>query len=130
MRKILEQCPSCGRDLEVNRLSCTHCETVIQGRFVPCRFCKLSPESLAFVELFVKNRGNIKEVERELGISYPTARGKLNAVIEELGFQVETVEEDESAVRRREILDRLNRGEMKASEAAELLSELALSKTK
>ena len=121
MRKILERCPSCEAPLEVTRLNCTRCETVIQGRYTPCTFCKLSPESLEFIETFVKNRGNIKDVERELGISYPTVRGKLNAVIEELGF---AVEEDETGVRRREILNRLDKGEINATEAAQLLSEL------
>ena len=124
MRKILERCPTCGGELEITRLSCTSCETVIHGRYTPCVFCKLSPESLRFLEIFVKNRGNIKEMERELGLSYPTVRGKLNAVIKELGFEVEPVEDDDTITRRREILDRLDRGEIKASEAAEMLSQL------
>jgi len=84
-------------------------------------FCRLSEESLTFIETFVKNRGNIKDVERELGISYPAARGRLNAVIEELGF---AVDEDENEVQRREILNRLDRGEITAPEAAQLLSGL------
>lgn len=124
MRKILERCPTCGGELEVTRLNCTSCETVIHGRYTPCVFCKLSPESLRFLEIFVKNRGNIKEMERELGISYPTVRGKLNAVIKELGFEVEPVEEEDTVTRRREILDRLDRGEIKASDAAEMLTQL------
>ena len=124
MRKILEKCPTCGEELEITRLNCTSCETVIHGRYTPCVFCKLSPESLKFLEIFVKNRGNIKEMERELGLSYPTVRGKLNAVINELGFEVEAVEEDDIGARRREILDRLDRGEIKPSEATEMLSQL------
>jgi hypothetical protein len=124
VRKILEKCPTCGEELEITRLSCTSCETVIHGRYTPCVFCKLSPESLRFLEIFVKNRGNIKEMERELGLSYPTVRGKLNAVINELGFEVEAVEEEDIGIRRREILDRLDRGEIKPSEATEMLSQL------
>lgn len=126
MRKILERCPTCGGKLEVTRLNCTSCETVIQGRYTPCLFCKLPPESLRFLEIFVKNRGNVKEMERELGLSYQTVRGKLNTIIQELGFEVGPVEEDTTAARRREILDRLDRGDIKASEAAELLSQLGM----
>jgi hypothetical protein len=123
MRKILERCPSCGDRLDATQLSCSACDTVIQGTFSPCAFCKLSPGSLHFLEIFVKNRGNLKEMERELGQSYPTLRSRLNAVIEELGFEVSPgEEEDELAAHRRKILGQLDRGEISAAEAAELLS--------
>jgi len=114
-------------DLEVTQLTCRSCDTVIQGNFAPCLFCKLSPDSLHFLEIFVKNRGNLKEMERELGQSYPTLRGKLNAIIAELGFEVGPAEDEEGedlAPQRREILDRLDRGEVGAAEAAELLANL------
>ncbi len=124
MRKILEHCPSCGGELEVTRLNCTACETVISGRYEPCRFCKLSPASLRFLEIFIKNRGNVKEMERELGISYWTIRSQLNTLIEELGFEVEPAATAEVTVQRREILERVSRGELSAAEAAELLAQL------
>ncbi|MBV7336491.1 DUF2089 domain-containing protein [Chloroflexi bacterium TSY] len=53
MRKVLEHCPNCGGDFEITRLNCTVCETVVLSRYEPCRFCKLSPESLKFLESFV-----------------------------------------------------------------------------
>ncbi len=124
MRKLIEQCPACGGQLLVRSMSCTSCDTVIHGKYEPCIFCKLTPESLRFVEAFVKNRGNVKELERELGLPYSTVRGKLNDVIEELGFEVAHVDEEATGHQRREILDRLDRGEIKATEAAELLSQL------
>lgn len=124
MRKILEQCPSCGGDLEVTRLSCTHCETVVTGRFQPCRFCKLPPASVHFLEAFVKSRGNVKEMERELGISYWTIRSRLNDLIQELGFEVEAAQEDDLKTRRREILEQVDRGELSAGEATEQLAKL------
>ena len=124
MRKVIERCPACGGDLLVTRMSCTSCDTVIQGRYTGCTFCKLSPESLRFLESFVKNRGNVKEMERELRLPYSTVRGKLNDVIRELGFEVKPVEDEDTPARRREVLDRLDRGEIKASEAAELLAQL------
>ena len=67
MRKVLERCPACQEKLDVTQLSCSVCDTVIQGSFSSCLFCKLSPDSLHFLEIFVKNRGNLKEMERELG---------------------------------------------------------------
>ena len=126
MRKILEKCPSCGGDLAVTRLSCTACDTVITGHFQPCRFCKLSPDHQDFLEAFVKSRGNVKEMERELGISYWTIRSKLNDLIKALGFEVEPVQEEDGDVkgRRKEILEQLNRGEITASEATERLAGL------
>jgi hypothetical protein len=122
-RKIIEQCPSCGGHLEVTRLSCTECETIILGRFESTRFTRLSPESLLFLEIFVKNRGNIKKMERELNDSYWTIRARLDDVIKELGFEVE-VENEEVLAQRRQILERLDRGEIGAAEAAEMLSKL------
>jgi hypothetical protein len=124
-RKVLEKCPSCGSDLEVTRMSCTACETVILGRYESCRFCKLSPDSLQFLESFIKNRGNIKQMEREVGESYWTIRARLNEIIQEMGFEVEPTEaDDESSVERREVLEQLNRGEISASDAAEKLARL------
>ncbi|NLG48707.1 MAG: DUF2089 domain-containing protein [Chloroflexi bacterium] len=125
MRKVLEHCPNCGGELEITRLNCKSCETVILARYEPCPFCKLSPESTRFVQAFVKTRGNLKEMERDLGQSYWTLRAKLNEVIQELGFQVEPVhEEEELAALRRQILDQLERGEIDPAEAAEQLNQL------
>ena len=126
MRKILEACPSCGSNLEVTRLSCTHCETVVSGRFQPCRFCKLPPKSVEFLEAFIKSRGNVKEMERELGISYWIIRTQLNELIQELGFEVEAAQEDELKARRREILEQVDRGELAPAEATEQLAKLKL----
>jgi len=84
----------------------------------------LSQESLEFIEIFVKNRGNIKEMERELGISYPTVRSRLNDVITELGYEVDEENNSEVSDKRKEILQRLDAGEIGASEAAEILSKL------
>jgi hypothetical protein len=85
----------------------------------------LSQESLEFIEIFVRNRGNIKEMERELGLSYPTVRGRLNAVIEELGYEVKSEQSpSDIADKRREILKQLDAGELSATEAAELIRQL------
>ena len=106
MRKVLEHCPTCGEDLEVTQMRCNFCETTISARYAPCRFCRLAPESLKLVEIFIKNRGNVKEMERELGLSYPTVRARLDAVIKELGFEA-TPSPDDCKEQRRQILEDL-----------------------
>lgn len=122
-RRALGRCPVCGESLEVTKLSCPRCDTSISGRFETCRFCQMTDEQRDFVATFIKCRGNIKEVERELGISYPTVRGRLDAVIEALGFPLERDREDEAQIagRRKEILDSLAKGELSADEAVKIL---------
>jgi hypothetical protein len=98
---------------------------VILSRYEMCRFCRLPAESLDFLLTFVRNRGNVKEMERELGISYWTIRSRLNELIEELGFEAkENPDEPELETRQREILERLKNGELSAGEAAQLLAKL------
>jgi hypothetical protein len=97
---------------------------VIHGRYAPCPFCRLSTEDLAFLEVFVRSRGNIKDIERELGVSYWAVRNRLNEIVEAMGgepFQPPPSEPGASA-RRRDILEQLSRGEITAAEAGELLS--------
>ncbi len=132
MRKMLTKCPNCGGKLEATRLSCTNCETVILARYEPCSFCRLSAESLSFVEAFVRYRGNLKEMERELGQSYWALRTQLGDVIREMGFEDAAPAEDDEAARaqrRRELLDALERGEIDASRAAAMLEELRAGRT-
>ena len=88
------------------------------------RFDRLTPEQQHFVEVFLLARGNIKEVERVLGISYPTVRNRLDAVLEAMGHKVER-DGNEAAVssRRADVLARLDRGEISAAEAIKLLRE-------
>ena len=124
--KMPHKCPVCEHELKVTKLACTYCSTKIEGEFSSCKFCKLPLEQLVFIEAFIKCRGNIKEVEKELGISYPTVRSRLDSVIEALGyaaerekgFILETMDQAEAQRERQEILDALDRGEITAQEAA------------
>src|SRR3954447_19170524 len=84
IRKILESCPSCGGALEIGEVHCTVCETQVHARYRPCDFCLLSEEQSTFLLLFVTSRGNLSEVEKRLGVSYPTVRAKLDEIIERL----------------------------------------------
>ncbi len=60
MRKVLEECLSCGGNIEVTSLSCTRCETEVTGRFAPCRFCGPRPQTARFLEVFDRNRGKLE----------------------------------------------------------------------
>lgn len=116
-------CPVCGEELKISKLSCNHCHTAIDGSFTPCKFCRLPKEQLDFIETFIQCRGNIKDVEKELSISYPTVRKNLDIVIQSLGYQVEKPNEEENARRRQEVLDALERGEINSKDAVKKLKE-------
>lgn len=122
-------CPVCGAGLEVTETQCPSCHTTISGHFDLCKFCKLPPDQRSFAEVFIKNRGNIREVEKELGISYPTVRGRLESLIKALGYPVSEDDESRSeaarAAQRKEVLDKLGKGEIAAQEAARLLKNLS-----
>lgn len=123
MRKILEKCPACQNAVIVTRIRCTRCDCEVIGQFQPTIFNRLSPESLAFVETFIRLRGNIKEMERELGLPYSTIRNRLDEVITELGF-VHSGLQDARLASRRDVLDRLESGEITAEDAAEELRRM------
>ncbi len=117
MNHVIGECPICNSDLKVTKLTCSHCGTELSGSFQLSKFNYLSKEDLYFIEVFIKNRGNIKQVEKELGISYPTVKKNLDDVIRSLGYAVD--EEEKEA--KDEVFKKLEKGEITAAEAAKLL---------
>jgi hypothetical protein len=81
MRKILEQCPSCGGPLVISEVRCQACDTQVRSQYQPCDFCSLTQEQATFVRLFVQNRGKLNAMEELLGVSYPTVSSKLDEII-------------------------------------------------
>lgn len=120
MFKVLSKCPVCNERLIVIKLKCKKCNTIIENEFVFSKFESLSKEQLSFIEIFLKCRGSIKDVERELGISYPTVRGKLDDVIVALNLKVNE-KNTESYVDNNKVLDMLEKGEISTEEAMKLL---------
>ncbi|NLX11176.1 MAG: DUF2089 domain-containing protein [Chloroflexi bacterium] len=116
-------CPVCGEGMIITRLYCPNCDVTIEGRFSAGRLAMLSPEQLEFVEVFLRCEGKITRVEKELGISYPTVRSRLNEIIEAMGYEVDRgPEPDEmSSEERRRVLDELAAGRITSEEAVELL---------
>jgi hypothetical protein len=121
MRRSLTQCPVCDSSLSITELKCRQCNTAVRGSFplTECGFCALPPEQLSFLELFLRCRGNLRDVERTLGLSYPTVRARLDALLAGRGYTAS--EAGPSADQRKEILEALHAGEMTAEEAISLL---------
>src|SRR5262245_40858382 len=120
MYEVSGRCPVCGGQMTVTRLECGACHSTLEGQFAVSssgratggtsfgRLERLNPEQLEFVEIFLRSRGIIKNVEAILDISYPTVKARLNNIIESLGFQVEEEMPDPERRReRREILQDL-----------------------
>lgn len=107
----------------MTRLECRRCRTVIEGRFELTPLARLDEEQLRFIESFVKVRGNLKEMERDLGVSYPTVRGRLDTILQAMGYTVEPDREEQGEERRREVLDRLQAGKITPEEAVRLLRQ-------
>lgn len=105
----------------IRELECPTCDVTLRGRFETCQFCTLSAEQLELIRIFLRSRGNIKEVERELGISYPTVRARLDDIIRSLGFAPPepAVAPEEKA----RLLDMLESGEIDADELIRRLDE-------
>ena len=120
-KEALGKCPVCGSDLEISRLYCKDCDTTIDGHFHLCKFCRLTAEQKSFIDVFIKCRGNIKEVEKELGVSYPTVKNRLEDAAGALGYKPEPVPADSG--KRKDILDKLNSGEISVEDAINLLKE-------
>jgi hypothetical protein len=115
--QVLTRCPVCGDELRIVRLQCGACGSALEGNFTLGRLQRLTREQLQFVEVFLKCRGKIKDVEEELGISYPTVVARLNDVVQAMGFEVSR-EDTEAAARRLQILEELAAGKITATEAA------------
>ncbi len=121
INKTLEKCPVCESELVVTRLYCVHCDTAIEGHFNTehTPFGNLTPEQMQFLLTFVKCEGRLNRMEDEMNLSYPTLRSRLNEIVRALGYEPG---KDEGPVQlssedRREILERLDRGEISWEEA-------------
>lgn len=131
---VISTCPVCAGELAVTRLHCRSCGTTLEGEFSVGRFGRLTKEQLALLESFLRSRGNLRDMERELGISYPTVRSRVEALVRALGFGprdgADAGDEEagagsggsgagaDVAAARQSILERLARREITADEAA------------
>ena len=137
MQKLFNQCPACGSQLVITECKCPACQLQMRGEFQPGQLSSLSDEALTFVKVFLSARGNLTEVERVLGISYPTIRNKLDEINNILNRNNETIiipekptgstaEKKAASVEdvRKDILQQVSDGRLSPAEAAQKLKDL------
>ena len=114
VKKLISRCPFCEGKLEISRLGCIQCDTSIETTLPIPAFFRLPPDLQEFVMIFLRCQGKIRDVEKELGISYPTVIKRLDLVNVLLGNQA-------APSGRKDILEQLERGEITVQEATQLL---------
>jgi len=129
MNRNIARCPSCEQPLDVTELTCRSCDLRLKGHFERgCRFCALDPEQRKLLDVFLSCRGVIRDMEKALGLSYPTVRARVDSLLAALGYaptKAEAEAQEELADRRRDILSRLEAGQITAEEATKALRDLA-----
>jgi hypothetical protein len=135
---VIATCPVCASDLAVTRLHCATCGTSLEGEFSVGRFGRLTREQMALLESFLRSRGNLREMERELGLSYPTVRSRVDALVRALGLgdgarpdepeadepETASASVEDTATSRQAVLERLARHEITAEAAAAAIRTL------
>jgi hypothetical protein len=111
-------CPVCSEQLAVTRLTCPACDTELSGGFATCEFCVLSNEDREVLRVFLASRGNMKDLERHLGVSYPTARARFDALLGKIGIDRPSSAPAQTRV---ELLEQVARGEIDIDEALKRL---------
>src|ERR1700744_185604 len=101
-----------GHPVVVERVRLTGKDVAIEGAFELPQLARLSAEDQVFVVAFLRSHGSIKEMEQVFGVSYPTIKARLTRIAGSLEF-IET----DPGPPRAEVLDRLARGEIDATEA-------------
>ena len=114
--RIPSNCPACQHEMTISQLKCPECGTTVEGSFEMDAFSRLSSEQQSFCLLFIRCRGSLKDVGAQLGISYPTARNRLDDLVTAMGF-----EEEKRPDFRMQVLEELSRGKITTEEALEKL---------
>ncbi len=118
MRRPPSSCPVCNHRLATTRLTCPDCNTELSGAFAQCEFCVLTDEDRDVLRVFLASRGNMKDLERHLGVSYPTARARFDTLLGKLGIERPAT----PAPSRVELMEQVARGEIDIDEAMKRLN--------
>lgn len=118
-RRPPSSCPVCNHRLATTRLTCPDCSTELSGAFAQCEFCVLTDEDRDVLRVFLASRGNMKDLERHLGVSYPTARARFDGLLGKLGIERPAA----PAPTRVELMEQVARGEIDVDEALKRLNQ-------
>jgi hypothetical protein len=117
-RRPPSSCPVCNHRLATTRLTCPECSTELSGAFTSCEFCVLTDEDRDVLRVFLASRGNMKELERHLGVSYPTARARFDALLVKIGIERPAAATPSARV---ELMEQVARGEIGIEDALKRL---------
>ncbi len=131
MKRLPSRCPSCGELLKITELTCEKCKTIVKGTYPLNKFLTLDPQEEEFLLVFLLSKGNLKEVQERLDISYPTAKNRLEELLVSLGLKetkkedkVEGFFEEDNISKIEEILEKIEKGEITGEEAIEKMKEV------
>jgi hypothetical protein len=111
-------CPVCSEKLALTRLSCPACDTELSGGFTTCEFCVLTDDDREVLRVFLASRGNMKDLERHLGVSYPTARARFDTLLDKIGIERPAAAPSPT---RLELMEQVAKGEIEIDEALKRL---------
>ena len=80
------RCPACDGRLFPRELECVDCGLHLQASYPRNEFARLDDDALHLLRIFVACEGRIRDMERALGVSYPTVKSRLAGLRETLGF--------------------------------------------
>ena len=115
MKLNILKCPSCQESMVISEIRCPKCDLRVRKDFEPCVFCQLSDDDYEFLKVFLSTQGRITEIEKLLGISYPTIKNKIEHLLAELRLTPISTEEDP--------LDALAQGRLSVDEAVAILKQ-------
>ncbi|MBE0431985.1 DUF2089 domain-containing protein [candidate division WOR-3 bacterium] len=117
MKVKLFNCPSCSERMVISELKCPKCDLKIKKEFEVCEFCRLSEEDHEFLIIFLRTQGRITDMEKVLGVSYPTIKSRIENLLKNLGLSPVAGDTDTDP------LEALARGEMSVDEAIAILKQ-------
>ena len=121
-RKLVTTCPVCDGSMEASQLTCKDCGSKLEGHFDGCKYCQLPQEVFDFLDVFLKCRGVIRDIEKELGISYPTVKNRMDKLMTALGY--DEAKERSRDEQREEVLLAIRAGDISIPKAVEALRKI------
>ena len=115
-------CPVCKNKLTVTKISCESCGTELTGKFPQCKYCALDEKLSAFLDTFLRCKGNIKEIEKELNISYPTVKNLIDELLSALDIATAEPEQEQNQDIS-DLLAKVESGEISAAQASKLIRD-------